>query len=169
MILLELDIEFSDFVLLFDGGTAGEDGLFFFVSEGSPERHNRISFVFVDESFFFHDDIGDFFEVDTQEVDELLRFHVFGDTRKSGDIGEETRDRLSLSSEFHLLIIFENTHDEVFCEVLGEGAPEETFSFFFPDVLVPRDENSDEEDDHHELDRMGEEFVEGDKIEDLSE
>lgn len=169
VIFFELDIEFSDFVLLFDGGTAGEDGLFFFVSEGSPECHNRISFILIDESFFFHDDIRNFFEVDTQEVDEFFRLHIFGDTGKSGDIGEEARDGLSLSSELHFFVVFEDTHDEVFCEVLGEGAPEEAFSFFFPDVLVPRDENSDEEDDHHELDRMGEEFVEGDKIEDLSE
>ncbi|EKD29768.1 MAG: hypothetical protein ACD_78C00280G0002 [uncultured bacterium (gcode 4)] len=169
MIFFEIHIEFVDFFLLFDGWLTGENSLFFFVSEGSPECHNRVSFIFVDESLLMHDDVGDFFEIDTQEMDKFLRFHIFGDTGKSGDIREETRDGLSFSSELHFFIVFEDTYDEIFCEVLRESATEKALSFFFPDILVPGDENSHEEDDHHEFDRVGEEFMKCGKIEDLSE
>lgn len=169
VILLELDIEFSNFILLFDGGTASEDGLFFFVSEGSPERHNCVSFVFVNESFLWHDDIGNFFEIDAQEVDELFRFHIFGDTCEPGDIWEETRDSLSFPSEFYFFVIFEDIDNEILCEVLWESAAKQTLPFFFPNVLVSGNKNSDEKDDYQKLNRMGEKFMKCDEIEYLSE
>gem|GEM_PF-4555995 len=164
-----MNIELPDFRLLFDGGTTGEDSLFFLMSKSSPECHNGISFILINESFFFHNDIGDFFEIDTQEVDEFFWFHILGDTGESSDIGEETRNGFSFPSELHFFIVFEDTDDEIFCEVLGEGAAEETFSFFFPDVLVSGDENSNKKDDDEEFDWVGKEFMECYEIEDFSE
>ena len=58
LIFLERFIEFLYLGLLPEGCTAGKYGLFFFISpKCSPESHYSISFIFIDKSFFVHDDI----------------------------------------------------------------------------------------------------------------
>lgn len=115
MVLQELLIEFLDLFLLSERCTASEDGLFFFISsEGSPECHDRISLILIDESFVVHDDIGYFFQVDGEEVHEFFWFHIFRDARESGDIGKEARDIHAFSVEFHFLELVEDIDYEFF-------------------------------------------------------
>ena len=83
-----------------------------------------------------HDDIGDFFEVDTEEVYEFLWFHIFRYTRKSCDIRKEACDSFSCSSKFYFLVIIKNIEHQIFCEILWKGVFEKAFSFLFIDVFV---------------------------------
>lgn len=115
MIFLEFSIEFLNLVLLFERCSACENSLFFLVSsKRSPERHNRITLIFIDEPLILHNDVGDFLEIDGEESHEFFWFHILRNTRKSGDIGEETRDSHTFSIEFYFLELIEDIDHELF-------------------------------------------------------
>lgn len=154
MVFLELLVELLYLLLLCESCTAGEYGLLFFItSEGSPESHDCISLVLIDESFIMHDDIGNFFEIDTQKMHEFLWLHILGYTGESGDIREETGDVHPLSIELHFLEFVENIYYELLREILGKGSLQGTFSFFFTEVLVESRTYRDTEDYNEELGR----------------
>lgn len=165
VVFQELRIELLYFPLLCQGGSACEDGLVFLAAaKCSPECHNRISLVFVDKALFVHDDIGNFLEIDTQEVYQFLRFHIFRYTRESGDIGEETGNIHSLPIQFHFLEVIEDIDHEFFGQILGKGSFQGSFSGFLVDVFVSRHEDGRQHDDEHKLHGECEQSLEQVKI-----
>ncbi len=113
MIFLKLLIEFLYLLLLCKSGTTGEYGLFLLISsECSPECHDRISFVLIDESLIVHDDVRNLLEIDTQKMHELFWLHILGYTSESGYVREEARDVHPLSIEFHFLKFVEDIYYE---------------------------------------------------------
>ncbi|EKD30117.1 MAG: hypothetical protein ACD_78C00151G0002 [uncultured bacterium (gcode 4)] len=146
--------------MLYKSCPAGENGLFFLVSSKcSPECHNRISFIFIDESFIVHNDIGHLFKVYAQEMYQFFRLHIFRYTCESGDIGEEARDVHPFPVEFYFLEFIEDIYNEFFREVLRKSSFQGTFSRLLIYVFVSGNKDGCQHNDEHQLYREGKESL----------
>lgn len=117
----EFPIDFADLFLLFQGRFACQPGLVGLFAESSPNGHDGVAFVLVDEPFPVHDDVGNFLEVYRKESDEFLRFHVFRKGRESGDVREKKRDFPAGSAKPDLVVVTEYRSNEIFGQILRKG------------------------------------------------
>lgn len=106
-----------------------------------------------------HDDIGDLLEIDTQEMYQFFRLHIFRYARETCDIGEEARDVHPFPVELYFLELIEDIHYEFFREVLGKGSLQGTFSRFLIYVFVSGNKDGRQHNDEHQLHRESKESL----------